>query len=234
MDVEQKPLKPVRSFVKRVGRITKSQRTALQEGQARFIITTTQIPELHPLEWFEQDQPLVLEIGFGMGENLIHQAKLHPEWNFLGIDVHDPGLGACCAEGLKHDMQNVRLICGDAIEMLEKTHGTPISQAFILFPDPWPKKKHHKRRLIQSEFIRLLAKRMPPQAKLHIMTDWADYAEHIEQVMQGIAEFASIPWTDCEFAQTRITTKFEAKGLKKGHTIQAFAYQRTEWMSSVC
>lgn len=218
--------RPIRSYVRRMGRITKSQKAALREEQQQLIVPATNLPQ-DPQSWFSKSQPLVLEIGFGMGENLIHQAQLHPEWNFLGIDVHEPGLGACCQLCRLNAIDNVRLMATDVTDVLKEVIQTPaLSQVFILFPDPWPKKKHHKRRMIQVDFIALIAKRLQANGLLHIMTDWAEYAEHIRSVMQQSTEFRDVSEAETTFSASRITTKFEAKGLRKGHQIYAGVFQR--------
>jgi len=218
--------KPIRSYVRRMGRMTKSQKEAIKLGGERYITQYVAHSKIDLAGLFDVPQPLVLEIGFGMGENLIHQAQNHPGRNYIGIDVHEPGLGVCCAQALELGLKNLKLICHDAVEVLRGSDDQVLDNVFILFPDPWHKKRHNKRRLIQSKFVDLLSPKIKPQGLLHIMTDWTEYAEHIMATMQKSTEFKDVSDLETEFAKTRITSKFERRGLERGHQIHAYVFQK--------
>ena len=218
----------VRSFVRRPGRMTASQSRALDELWPVFGIDYS--PE--PLDFcrvFGRDAPVVLEIGYGNGDTFIEQAVKDPGRNYLGLEVHEPGVGHCLIRAKAEDAVNVKLISHDAMEVLE--HQIPdasLARINIYFPDPWPKKRHHKRRLIQPVFLSLAAAKLVPDGELHIATDWADYAEHIDEVLQSAPEFR-IDLTrehDGDQPIDRPTTKFERRGLGKGHRIRDWRLRR--------
>jgi len=218
--------RPIRSYVRRMGRMTKSQKEAISVGGEQYIAHYIADSKIDLAKLFDVAQPLALEIGFGMGENLIHQAQNNPDRNYIGIDVHEPGLGVCCAQALALGLKNLKLICHDAIEVLQGADDQVLDNVFILFPDPWHKKRHNKRRLIQAKFIDLLSHKIKPQGLLHIMTDWAEYADHIIETLQQSPIFKDVSEQETEFAQKRISSKFERRGLNKGHQIYAGVFQR--------
>lgn len=211
----------VRSFVKRAGRLTPSQRKALTELWPEYGIDYS--PEPLNLEaLFSKSGPLVLEIGFGNGETLVQQAQQNPDENFIGIEVHEPGVGHCLLRARDTGIGNLRLIVHDAIEVL--IHQIPpdcLSRLNLYFPDPWPKKRHHKRRIIQHDFLDLVADRLSAAGTLNIATDWVNYADHIDEILSRSGRF------DCAERREhngdrpldRPRTKFELRGLNKGHNI---------------
>lgn len=219
-------MRPIRSYVKRIGRMTKSQKNAISTAGSQYIVEYSANSKINLTQIFDQTKPIVLEIGFGMGENLIHQAQNNPDKNFIGIDVHEPGLGTCCAQAMDLGLENIRLICHDAIEVLQGAEDHSIENVFILFPDPWHKKKHNKRRLIQASFIHLLSQKMKAKGLLHIMTDWSEYADHIVATMEQSPVFQDVSTEETDFAENRVSSKFERRGLNKGHQVYAGVFRR--------
>lgn len=211
----------IRSFVRRTGRLTPSQKTALQELWPTFGIEFgTQ--ELDFANVFGRDAPLVLEIGFGNGESLTEQAAANPEQNFVGIEVHEPGVGHCLLGIRDGAIANLRLISHDAIDVLARQipqHS--LARVNLYFPDPWPKKRHHKRRIVQDQFLQLIADRLQPGGTFNVATDWADYAEHIRATLADCDRFEFDEWREHDGEQPldRPQTKFERRGLRKGHRI---------------
>lgn len=214
----------VRSFVRRPGRLTPAQQRALSE-----LLPVYQIePGSDDIAGeFDQQQPLVAEIGFGNGEALAWMAANEPNKNFVGIEVHEPGVGRLLR--LIHDqgLTNVRVAMRDAVEVLEE-QVTPasMSEARIYFPDPWPKKRHHKRRLLQTRFIELLARRIRPGGLLHLATDWQPYAEWITERLEPSEHFENLGNPFVERPAWRPQTHFERRGKKKGHEIADLLYKR--------
>ncbi len=171
---------------------------------------------------FGRHAPVVLEIGFGNGDTLVQQALEHPAWNFLGIEVHEPGVGHCLLKADGAGVRNLRLIKHDAVEVLQ--HQLPAGLLYrinIYFPDPWPKKRHHKRRMIQPGFLELVHSCLEADGALHIATDWANYAEHIDEVVAESSLFTCDERRehDGDRPLDRPRTKFELRGLGKGHRI---------------
>jgi len=216
-----RPQRTVRSFVRRAGRLTPSQERALDElWPAVGIDFSASALDLQSV--FGREAPVVLEIGFGNGETLVQQAAEHPEWDFIGIEVHEPGIGHCLIKARDAGVSNLRLIRHDAIEVLtEQIPGDSLSRVNLYFPDPWPKKRHHKRRIVQATFLELVADRLQPGASLHIATDWANYAEHIDETLEASNRFECTLRRehDGDRPLDRPQTKFERRGLKKGHRI---------------
>ncbi len=220
-----------RTYVRREGRTTTAQRRALDHLWADYGID----PGAGPVDLtaiFARSAPCVLEIGFGMGETLTTLAQAHPELNFLGADIYRPGIGHALLELQRLQLSNVRIANADIRELVE--HALPaasLAAVLIFFPDPWPKKRHHKRRLVQTEFMHAIARVLAPGGRLHMATDWQDYAEHITTVMQLLPEFApcSEPSQRTPFCIARPSTKFERRGLRLGHTISDLIYERTHY-----
>jgi tRNA (guanine-N7-)-methyltransferase len=220
-DDDVKHLRPIRSFVRRTGRMTPSQQKALAELMPESGIAFARQPlDLEAV--YGRRVPVVLEIGFGNGETLVQQASENPEQDYLGIEVHEPGVGHCLLAARDAGISNLRLISHDAMEVLEQQ--IPLESLHrinLYFPDPWPKKRHHKRRIVQPEFLDLCADRLQSQGVLHIATDWANYAEHIDETL------AAHPRFECSERREhsgdkpldRPRTKFERRGLRKGHRI---------------
>lgn len=215
-----KHIRTVRSYVRRLGRMTPRQERSIEEHGA-FYIKSHEPNTI--FDWptvFESDNPIVVEIGFGQGDNLIHWAQTYPDMNFLGIDVHTPGIGGCCFKCHELGLKNVRLMSHDAVEVLaQNISDNSLAEVHILFPDPWPKKKHHKRRLIQPAFLTLLAQKLQLGGILHIATDWQEYADHILAVLSDSPTFSRLPDAQQASLRPRVMTRFEKKGLSKGHHI---------------
>ena len=215
--------KSIRSFVKRSGRLTKSQKNALQDYSSNYILDTNNTnTDLNAC--FDSDQHnLVIEIGFGDGVVLIESALKNPDKNFIGIEVYDSGLGQCLNEIDKHKIENIRLIYGDAVEVFEQfITKRSVEKINILFPDPWPKKRHHKRRLINKRFLALLSKSLINKGIVNVSTDWEDYAQQIELAFKESNQFKEIKSELRDFK-----TKFEKRGIKLGHKIFNYSYQLT-------
>ena len=218
--------RPVRSYVLRQGRMSPAQQRALDVLLPRLGIAYA--PE--PLDFaaaFGRIAPVTLEIGFGMGETTAAIAAAHPERDFLGLEVHGPGVGALLNRVDAAGLTNVRVIQRDAVDVV--AHMIPpasLAGIHVYFPDPWPKKRHHKRRLLQPGFVHALAQRLAPGGYLHAATDWDDYAQEILATLSAepllantVADFAPRPaW--------RPLTKFEARGLQLGHGVRDLVFRR--------
>lgn len=218
----------IRSFVRRMGRLTPSQQNALEElWPGMGIEYSEELLDLPAI--FGRRAPVVLEVGFGNGETLVQQAADHPERDFIGIEVHEPGVGHCLLKARDNEIQNLRLSKHDAIEVL--TQQIPLdslSRVNLYFPDPWPKKRHHKRRIVQPEFLNLVADRLIDRGTLNIATDWANYAEHIDEILSGFDRFtcSARHEHDGEQPLDRPRTKFERRGLRKGHRIFDWCFEK--------
>jgi len=217
----------IRSFVRREGRLTPAQSRALDELMPRYGVNADAFSD--PASQFDPAKPLTIEIGFGDGENLLAACQRHPERLFLGFEVHRPGVGRLLDRADKAGVTNLRVSTDDAAETLAKSAPTAwIDTVYVLFPDPWHKARHHKRRLIQPAFLDLLAERMAPGARLRMATDWADYAEHMAEVCDAHPRFENVngPAGQMPVFDDRIETKFERRGLRLGHAIADFDYRR--------
>jgi tRNA (guanine-N7-)-methyltransferase len=218
----------VRSFVLRQGRITPAQQQAFEAHWSRFGLDYGPQPvDLDTL--FRKPAPVVLEIGFGNGEQLLHAGIHEPERNFIGIEVHRPGVGRLMNGLAEANIDNVRVSNHDAVEVLEKQIPPgSLAEVRIYFPDPWPKKRHHKRRLIQPDFIRLLATRVAPGGFLHLATDWAEYAEHMLEVLDASAEWRNRagPGAYSPSPAWRINTHFEKRGVRLGHGVWDLIHEK--------
>lgn len=223
----EKHIRPIRSFVLREGRLTDGQRRALEELLPQYGIE----PGNEPLDFsaiFGRDAPVWLEIGFGNGDALRHMAARHPEVGFVGIEVHRPGVGHLLRAIDEEGLTNVRVIRADATEVLRERIGDgALDRVLIFFPDPWPKKRHHKRRLIQPAFVRELARILRPGGVLHLATDWADYAEHMREALATDADFTLADAGATERPECRPHTRFEQRGVRKGHEVHDLLYRRT-------
>lgn len=216
----------IRSFVRRTGRQTESQQKALDELWPVFGIDFDPAP-LDLCEVFGRDSERVLEIGFGNGDSLVQQAAERPDLDFLGIEVHEPGVGHCLIGIREHSLQNLKLISHDAIDVLQQQlPGSSIKRINLYFPDPWPKKRHHKRRIVQPGFLDLCAATLVPGGTLNIATDWDNYAEHIDVTLAAAANFvlAERRVHDGDAPLDRPQTKFERRGLKRGHRIHDWIF----------
>ncbi len=215
--------KSIRSFVKRSGRLTKSQKNALQDYSSNYILDTNNSSTDLKSCFDSKQHGVVIEIGFGDGVVLIESAIKNPDKNFIGIEVYDSGLGQCLNEIDKHKIENIRLIYGDAVEVFEQfITKQSVEKINILFPDPWPKKRHHKRRLINKRFLALLSKSLINKGIVNVSTDWEDYAQQIELTFKESNQFKEIK------SELRdLKTKFEKRGIKLGHKIFNYSYQLT-------
>ena len=206
--------RPVRSFVRRAGRLTAAQKRALEVLWPEYGIEYSPAP-LDLGGPFERSAPITMEIGFGDGAALVSAAAAHPDHNFLGVEVHEPGVGHCMLELDRAGLNNVKIIRQDAVEVLHNQIADgSLAGINLYFPDPWPKKRHHKRRIVQPEFVALIARKLAPGGRFHVATDWANYAEHIEEVMSSSSFFESL-----RGAAEREKTKFERRGERLGHEI---------------
>ncbi|MBT0727893.1 tRNA (guanosine(46)-N7)-methyltransferase TrmB [Rosenbergiella australiborealis] len=227
-DENGRPLRRIRSFVRRQGRLTKGQQQALDELWPINGIEYSAEPMDFALI-FGREAPLVLEIGFGMGASLVEMAKANPHQNFLGIEVHAPGVGACLASAHEAGVTNLRVMCHDAVEVLEKMipdNSLRLTQLF--FPDPWHKARHNKRRIVQVPFAELILRKLKLGGVFHMATDWENYAEHMLEVMQSIPGYINqapdglyVPRPD-----SRPLTKFEQRGHRLGHGVWDLMFER--------
>ena len=212
----------IRSYVRRTGRMTPAQVRALTKLWPKYGIDyVAEILDLD--EVFGRSAERVLEIGFGNGETLVHDAARNPELDFLGVEVHEPGVGHCLIAAADAGLNNLRVIKHDAIEVLQnQVPDSAFTRINLLFPDPWPKKRHHKRRIVQDSFLQLVASKLVSGGSLHIATDWENYAEHIDELIAGSPLFTvaerHVHEGDFE-SKDRQTTKFEKRGLRQGHSI---------------
>jgi len=220
--------RPVRSFVLRGGRLTEGQKRALDEFWPRFGIEKGE-SLLDFKSLFGSDAPVIMEIGFGNGDATWQMARDHPAENYLGVEVHLPGVGHLLLKMKQHGITNIRIANDDAVEFLRRrVPEESLDGVRIYFPDPWPKKRHHKRRLIQPSLIELLASRMCPGALLHLATDWEPYAEHILEVMRSSDGFVNLsPSGDyCDQPEWRPETKYERRGERLGHQVRDLLFRR--------
>jgi tRNA (guanine-N7-)-methyltransferase len=218
----------IRSFVTRAGRITEAQQRALAQLWPKYGIEFA--PEtLEPLALYGRDAPRILEIGFGNGENLAALARAHPEQDFLGIEVHRPGLGRLLRTLESQQLTNVRLIGHDAVEVLAQQIASQwLQEILIFFPDPWPKKRHHKRRLLQGAFVQQLAERLAPGGVLRIATDWQPYALEMLATLAAVAQLQNLAADGTFVARPaeRQPTRFERRGARLGHQVYDLAFRR--------
>jgi tRNA (guanine-N7-)-methyltransferase len=222
----------IRSFVRRTGRVTTGQAKAFEALGPDFIVP-------HQAKALDVDfafgpllagHPLVLEIGFGMGEATAHIAGVLPDTRFLCCEVHEPGVGALLKRIGEHQLRNIRIVAHDAVEVLRDMipHGS-LDGVHVFFPDPWHKKRHHKRRLIQPPLVRELALRLQPGAYLHLATDWRPYAEQMRQVLSAeplLRNTSPHPEGWADKPHYRPLTKFENRGLRLGHGVWDLVFLR--------
>jgi tRNA (guanine-N7-)-methyltransferase len=214
----------IRSFVLRAGRMGTGQIKALDELGPRFVLPY----DATPLDWpgvFGRQAPRILEIGFGMGSATAEIARNHPENDYLGVEVHTPGVGALLKQIGELDLSNLRIL--QHVEVLR--HMLPeasLDGIHIFFPDPWHKKRHHKRRLIQPAFAELLASRLKPDGYLHLATDWEDYAHQMLDVLAANSHLRNTAETFSPRPDYRPLTKFEQRGLRLGHGVWDLVFSR--------
>lgn len=218
----------IRSFVKREGRLTKGQAAAV-ERQWPVMGLEHQKSAIDFTQSFGRKVPLVLEIGFGMGHSLVEMAKNDPESDYIGIEVHGPGIGACLMEAEAQNVTNLRVIQHDAVEILEDCVADgSLSKVQIFFPDPWHKKRHHKRRLIRPDFVQLLQQKLMDGGILHLATDWENYAEHMLEVMHAEKGWENLSPTNDYIPRpdSRPLTKFEKRGHRLGHGVWDMQFKK--------
>lgn len=218
----------IRSFVLRQGRFTPAQQRAFDMHWARYGLDAADgTPDWRAV--FGRRAPLVLEIGFGNGEQLLWSALHEPDKDFLGIEVHRPGVGRLLNALAAYNVDNARLYNHDAVEVLERAIAPrALSEVRIYFPDPWPKKRQNKRRLIRPEFAATLAAHVAPGGRLHLATDWADYAEQMRAVLDNAKDWRNLGGAGGFAARPawRIETHFEKRGRKLGHGVWDLLYER--------
>ncbi len=228
MNIPNYPLRRIRSFVRRDSRLTEAQRDALRTLWPQFGLPLTDEP-VDFFTVFHREAPRILEIGFGSGQSLLATAKAHPGHDFIGIETHQPGIGALLLNIHIEQLTNIRIFYGDAVEVLKQCipdrslHGIQ-----LFFPDPWPKRRHHKRRLIQAEFVKLLITKLKQGGELHLATDWQDYAKEMMRVLSDLPELVNRAGAG-HFAQRSsqrpIVTKFEGQGKRAGRVIWELQFE---------
>lgn len=219
----------IKSFVIRAGRMTHSQQKGWDEVFPKhgFSLTESQFDWEHS---YAVSGPRVVEIGFGMGDSLLTMAEQNPTYRYLGLEVHKPGVGKLFAEVEKRGIKNIKVFAEDAVRVLEVSiPPQTIDLIQIFFPDPWHKKRHHKRRLIQPDFIDLLLTRLAPEGRLHLATDWQPYAEHMMAVLENNGNVQNVAGSR-QFIlrpESRPETKFERRGHRLGHGVWDLMFQKT-------
>ncbi len=217
---QNKILKPIRSFVRRQRQLTPLQQRAWADLWPRYGIET----KGQSLTWtqvFTRQAPIIFDIGFGQGTSMIELAHHYPDHNIFGIDIHGPGISQCLNAAADAQLEHLRIMRADVSEILTNLiPDNSLQRIYILFPDPWPKQRHHKRRLIQATFVATLIKKLSHGGILHIATDWQDYADHILKVLQALPELHPRDYN----SSWRPATKYEQRGLRLGHTIHDFVY----------
>lgn len=256
--VDNRFTRPIRSFVKREGKLTSGQQNAIERlWSSHGVDLEDQLLDLNGL--FGRAAPVVLEIGFGNGLSLADMAEAHQDLNFFGIEVHKPGVGSCLVQAGKRALSNIRVSGDDAVLVLkQQIPDHSLHRVQIFFPDPWHKKRHHKRRLIQADFVELLLNKLTPGGQIHVATDWENYAEHILAVLSSIPQLRNqadnapdaenFLSTDGEILLNsddwpskalldqgsvvkpdyRPATKYERRGMKLGHGVWDLVFEKTE------
>jgi len=217
----------IRSFVRREGRLTPGQQRALDELWPRYGLASD--TSLVAADAFGRSAPLTLEIGFGNGASLATMATQDPDSNYVGIEVHRPGVGHLLKQIETEGLENVRIYCHDAVEILHHCiDDHSLDRVLLFFPDPWHKKRHHKRRIVQPDFIELLAGKIRHGGRLHMATDWEDYAQHMVEVMSGSTAFRNCAASGAFVPRPeyRPVTKFEQRGQRLGHGVWDLLYER--------
>lgn len=227
-DEEGRPLRQIRSFVRRQGRFTKAQEFALENYWPQMGIDYQPEP-MNIAAIFGREAPTILEIGFGMGASLVEMAKANPEKNFLGIEVHAPGVGACLQSAHEAQLSNLKVMCHDAIEVLDNMlPEASLDGVQLFFPDPWHKARHHKRRIVQVSFAEKIRSKLKIGGIFHMATDWENYAEHMLEVMQSLSEFENLSQDNNYVPRPdfRPLTKFELRGHRLGHGVWDLMFKR--------
>ena len=219
--MNEKPLRTVKSFVRREGRLTPGQQKALDDIWPKFSLADGDEP-IDFEQLFGRNAPVVFEIGFGNGASLAEMAKNQPNNNYLGVEVHRPGVGQLLNLIENYQLTNLRVECTDAVELLkQRIPDNSLDRVQLYFPDPWHKKRHHKRRIIQPSFVALLAKKIKSGGYLHMATDWQHYAEQMLDDLSNSSYFTNCADNDDYIPRPeyRPLTKFEQRGQKLGHDV---------------
>ncbi|AIR06012.1 MULTISPECIES: tRNA (guanosine(46)-N7)-methyltransferase TrmB [Cedecea] len=227
---EGRVLRRIRSFVRRQGRLTKGQQHAL-DNYWPVMGVEFQAEPADFSEIFGREAPVTLEIGFGMGTSLVAMAQTNPQHNYLGIEVHSPGVGACLSTAHEAGVENLRVMCHDAVEVLENMiPDNSLNMVQLFFPDPWHKARHNKRRIVQVPFADLVKRKLKLGGVFHMATDWEPYAEHMLEVMSSIEGYKNqseshdyVPRPD-----SRPVTKFEQRGHRLGHGVWDLMFERVK------
>jgi len=226
---EGKYIRKVRSFVKREGRLTNGQANALDKFWSVMGLSHQDgLVDLKAL--FGNDNPTILEIGFGMGKSLVAMAKNAPDLNFIGIEVHRPGVGACISLAQEESVTNLKVFEHDAIEILaDCIADNSLTTVQLFFPDPWHKKKHHKRRIVSPEFVETIRQKLKVGGVFHMATDWENYAECMLEDMNTAAGYKNLSETNdyVPRPESRPLTKFENRGQRLGHGVWDIQFKRT-------
>lgn len=221
-------LRKIRSFVKREGRLTKGQQKAIDECWPKMGLEHQQ-GLLDFSQIFGRNAPVVLEIGFGMGKSLVAMAAAEPEKDFIGIEVHRPGVGACLSEAQAAGLTNLRVFEHDAVEVLaDCIADNSLSRMQLFFPDPWHKKRHHKRRIVQADFAQKLRQKLQVGGVFHMATDWQNYAEYMLEVMSAAPGYKNLS-VDNDYVprpEHRPLTKFEQRGHRLGHGVWDLMFEK--------
>ncbi len=218
-DPNPKFQRSIRSFVKREGKITSGQNNAIEELWPAYGVDLGP-DQLDLNELFKRDAFTILEIGFGNGLSLAEMASVNPQQNFFGIEVHRPGVGSLLVQVKKQELENVRVSQEDAVEVVKnQIPAASLDRVQVFFPDPWHKKRHHKRRLLNAEFVGLLVEKLKPGATIHVATDWENYAEQILEVLNANQDLENTCFGYAEKPEYRPHTKYEARGIRLGHGV---------------
>lgn len=211
--------RPIRSFVIRGGRITHGQKAAFDQWWPVYGLSLYGGP-MEAEAKFAKSQPLVLEVGFGMGDSLLHMAQVTPEQNFVGIEVHPPGVGRLINNAGKQTLKNLQVYMADAVDVLtDCIRDASLHRFQLFFPDPWHKKKHNKRRLVQPDFVELIVSKLQPGGVVHMATDWQEYAEHMLATLSDCDKLRNTAANYAPKPSYRPDTKFEKRGEKLGHGV---------------
>ena len=219
----------IKSYVLRQGRLTRGQQQALEQLWPEYGIEFSR-QRLDPDQVFPRKAPLILEIGFGNGESLIKQASACPDNNYIGIEVHRPGVGHLLRLASEAALRNIRVINHDAVEVLQQQiPDSSIDAVQLFFPDPWHKKRHHKRRIVNTDFIGLVHQKLKPGGTFHLATDWEDYAEYMLATMEQAQGFTNVAGKG-EYAKQaeRPSTRFEHRGRRLGHRVRDLVFRKTQ------
>ena len=220
----------IKSFVMRAGRMTDGQQRGLDQGWPRFgLELASGLQDLDQL--FGRQAPRTLEIGFGMGHSLLEMAKASPEQDFIGVEVHRPGVGALLAGLMAQELSNVMVYACDALEVLRQCIADgSLDRVLLFFPDPWHKARHNKRRIVQPAFAELVRSKLRPGGILHMATDWEPYAQHMLEVMQVAPGYRNLSLSGdyVERPPERPVTKFERRGERLGHGVWDLKFQRVD------